>query len=153
MRYLDFKLTLAGGILTKVDRASMAVSLEVRPVYLHRDLIDLARRIPSQLLADRGQAKRALKSALEPWLPDSVLYRPKMGFAMPLKTWLRTGRVAGASTVSGRGQLHELLDERLLESQLRHHQAGSADLTGAIHSQLFLQTWLTTWMNGANSRA
>jgi hypothetical protein len=47
MRYLDLKLTLAGDILVKVDRASMAVSLEVRPVYLHRDLVALARRIPN----------------------------------------------------------------------------------------------------------
>src|SRR5262249_50628729 len=60
MRYLDLKLTLSGDILVKVDRASMAVSLEVRPVYVHRDLLALASRIPTENLADRSHSKEAL---------------------------------------------------------------------------------------------
>src|SRR5258707_4364716 len=84
MRYLDLKLTLAGDILVKVDRASMAVSLEVRPVYLHREVMALAGKIPPGLLVDRKQAKKALKSAFRPWLPNEILYRDKIGFGVPL---------------------------------------------------------------------
>ncbi|MGI9146823.1 MAG: asparagine synthase (glutamine-hydrolyzing) [Chloroflexota bacterium] len=152
MRYLDLKLTLAGDILTKVDRASMAVSLEVRAVFLHRDLMDLARRIPPELLADRWQAKRALKSALEPWLPNSVLYRRKMGFAMPLKAWI-DGRPDALPEDGGRAALRELLDEGLMDRMLRGHAAGKADLSAAIHGQLFLQSWLHTWMDSAKPAA
>src|SRR5260370_9273864 len=91
MRYLDLKLTLAGDILVKVDRASMAVALEVRPVYLHRDMLHLASRIPSRLLADGSHSKKLLKSALRAWLPDSTLARPKMGVSLPLGKWLTCG--------------------------------------------------------------
>src|SRR5260370_8651903 len=83
MRYLDLKLTLAGDILVKVDRASMAVSLEVRPVYLHREVMALAGGIPPRLLVDRKQAKKALKRAFRPWLPNSLFYRDKMASAFP----------------------------------------------------------------------
>ena len=79
MRYLDLKLTLAGGILVKVDRASMAVSLEVRPVFLHRTVLDLAASVPPALLVDGRQAKKLLRSALRPWLPGSILDRRKKG--------------------------------------------------------------------------
>src|SRR5262249_5147025 len=75
MRYLDFKLTLGAGILTKVDRASMAVSLEVRPVYLHRGLLELAGRVPETLLVNRRETKKVLKKAFRPWLPESVIDR------------------------------------------------------------------------------
>jgi asparagine synthase (glutamine-hydrolysing) len=153
MRYLDLKLTLAGDILTKVDRASMAVSLEVRPVYLHRDVMDLARRIPAERLADRQHAKRALKSALEPWLPNSVLYRPKMGFAMPLKSWINGDLdqlLPGADVQSG---IDGLLDQQLLKTMLDAHAAGKSDMTSAIHSHVFLTNWLATWMDDAQTAA
>ena len=89
MRYLDVKLTLGAGILTKLDRASMAVSLETRPVFLNRRLLELAGRIPAGLLADRAEPKKVLRAALREWLPSSVLDRPKQGFAMPLGRWFR----------------------------------------------------------------
>ena len=145
MRYLDFKLTLAGDILVKVDRASMAVALEVRPVYLHRDLLDLAARIPSARLADPRRAKRALKTALEAWLPPSVLYRPKSGFAMPLGEWLRREAIS-PDRLDGDSPLKGLFDARVT-TQLRQKQiAGTEDATARIHSLMFLDRWARRWL-------
>ena len=143
MRYLDLKLTLAGGILVKVDRASMAVSLEVRPVFLHRRMLELAGRIPPERLADGREAKKVLKSAFESWLPQGLARRPKMGFAMPLGRWLRDGALE--LTAGQRlSRAHELLEPRFVERTARAHLAGG-DRTSALHSFFFLEHWLEQW--------
>jgi len=145
MRYLDLKLTLAGDILVKVDRASMAVSLEVRPVYLNRGVIELAARIPPGALADRRQAKKALKAALRPWLPDSVLTRRKMGFAMPLQNWIGTDLGELVRRQADGTGIGEILDPSLLERTLEAHSSGTPHLTAVLHSLVFLEHWLDRW--------
>jgi asparagine synthase (glutamine-hydrolysing) len=145
MRYLDLKLTLTGDILVKVDRASMAVSLEVRPVYLHREILDLARKIPSDLLADRKHSKEALKRALKSWLPEPLLYRRKMGFAMPLKNWLGGNLSHLFGQNNGKNPLDDLLDPNLLQRMTDKHLSGEADMTSVIHSLFFLKHWITKW--------
>ncbi len=153
MRYLDLKLTLAGDILVKVDRASMAVSLEVRPVYLHRDVMALAGRIPPRLLVDRKQAKKALKSAFRPWLPNEILYRDKMGFGVPLKKWINGDLSHLFSSSTEGGPLEGLLDGSLVAKMILQHLSGSADLTSAIHCVALLNSWLGRWTQGAKSKA
>jgi asparagine synthase (glutamine-hydrolysing) len=145
MRYLDLKLTLAGDILVKVDRASMAVALEVRPVFLHRDVMALAGRIPASRLAQRRSAKEALKRAMRDWLPAGILDRPKMGFALPLSRWLAStpDRLFGVPPSESR--LAELVDPGLLGRLMRDHAGGVADHAGRIHSLLFLERWLHQW--------
>lgn len=145
MRYVDLKMTLGGDILVKVDRASMAVSLEVRPVYLHRDIVALAAKIPPHLLADRHQAKSVLKSALRAWLPDSVLYRPKQGFAMPLKRWMDgdLGQLFGRGT--SENPIDSMLDSTKLMADLRARVSRGVDATAQIHSLFFLKHWLARW--------
>jgi asparagine synthase (glutamine-hydrolysing) len=144
-RYLDLKLTLAGDILVKVDRASMAVSLEVRPVYLHRDLLDLAGRIPSSLLAGRNHSKGILKDALRPWLPDSVLYRRKMGFALPLDHWISGNGARGLGPRSHAGVMQDLIDPGLVDQLSHAHAAGKVNHAARIHSLYFLDRWLDRW--------
>ena len=143
MRYLDFKTTLGAGILTKVDRASMAVSLEVRPVYLHRDVLDLARRIPGRLLATGREAKTLLKGALEPWLPPEVLRRPKMGFAMPLREWLR-GELDLEPAGSSARPIADVVEPSFAAAVRREHAAGR-DRTAVLHGLTFLDHWLERW--------
>lgn len=143
MRYLDLKLTLAGGILVKVDRASMAVSLEVRPVFLHRDIMALAGRIPPRLLAGATKSKDALKQALRPWLPDAVLFRKKQGFALPLGTWIRNGGSKAVVRESVRSA--DLLDPGLLGRLVTAHTDGKSDHTATIHSLTLLERWLEHW--------
>jgi asparagine synthase (glutamine-hydrolysing) len=145
MRYLDVKLTLAGDILVKVDRASMAVSLEVRPVFLHRDMLALAARIPPRRLATSRDAKHLLKRAVRPWLPASITQRPKMGFAMPLKNWIADLepmiRPAAASH-----PMDEWLDRDLLGSLIASHTHGEANHAPLIHSLAFLRQWSALWL-------
>ena len=87
--YLDIKTYMCEDILTKVDRASMAVSLEVRCPVLDHEFMEMAARIPSALKLRDGEKKWIFKKSLEKLLPHEILYRPKMGFGVPLPQWLR----------------------------------------------------------------
>ncbi len=89
MRYLDLKITLAGGILVKVDRASMAVSLEVRCPVIDHVFMEQVAKIPSGRKLKGGDKKHIFKQALRKLLPDDILYRQKMGFSVPITEWLR----------------------------------------------------------------
>lgn len=142
MRYLDFKTTLGAGILTKVDRASMAVSLEVRPVFLQRDVLDLARRIPGRKLVGGREPKALLKRAVAPWLPREIVQRPKQGFAMPLGRWLREDLVL-RTPVAPRS-LGEVIEPSFVAAARAEHARG-VDRTSALHSLAFLDHWLERW--------
>jgi asparagine synthase (glutamine-hydrolysing) len=87
--YTDMKTYLPGDILVKVDRMSMANSLEVRAPLLDHRVIEYAARIPSSLKLRRGEKKYILKECFKPLLPHDILYRKKMGFSVPLASWLR----------------------------------------------------------------
>ncbi|OAN11366.1 asparagine synthetase B [Photobacterium jeanii] len=90
IQYLDIKTWLVGDILTKVDRASMANSLEVRAPLLDHEFIEWAYSVRSQDNIQGMQGKYAFKKALEPYVNQDILYRPKMGFSMPISSWFRT---------------------------------------------------------------
>jgi asparagine synthase (glutamine-hydrolysing) len=123
-RTLQFytKLYLQDGILTKVDRASMMNSLEVRAPYLDRDLVDLLRRIPARYKYRNGVSKYILKKALEPLLPRHTLHRPKKGFGVPLGRWLRDGRLEFRFDAGVHG-----MDPDFFRRQLISHQKGRED--------------------------
>ncbi|MCD6565048.1 MAG: asparagine synthase (glutamine-hydrolyzing) [Bacteroidales bacterium] len=88
-QYLDLKTYLPGDILTKVDRMSMLVSLEARVPFLDHKLAEFAATIPPSILVKNNDSKYLLKKAAERILPQKVIYRPKMGFAVPIADWLR----------------------------------------------------------------
>jgi len=89
VQYADFKTYLPGDILTKVDRASMANSLEVRVPLLDHTLVEWAARLPSRLKLRGREGKYIFKAALEPHVCKEILCRPKQGFAVPLAAWFR----------------------------------------------------------------
>ncbi|MCP4842026.1 MAG: amidotransferase 1, exosortase A system-associated, partial [Halieaceae bacterium] len=105
IQYLDMKTYLVGDILTKVDRASMAHSLEVRVPLLDHKFIEWVSGLPVNMKLRGQEGKYILKKALEPHLPHDVLYRPKMGFGVPLGKWFR-------------GPLKKRIRESLLEGNL-----------------------------------
>ena len=88
-QYVDIKTYLVDDILTKVDRMSMAVSLEARVPLLDYRIVELAVNLPAQMKLNRGQTKRILRKAMGDRLPKEVLNKPKQGFSIPLKNWLR----------------------------------------------------------------
>src|SRR5690606_7161229 len=98
IQHLDHKTYLPGDINTKVDRASMAHSLEVRGTLLDHQLVDWVCRLPSNLKISGGETKRLLKAAAEPLLPQQLVQRSKMGFSVPLADWFRSD--AGAAVAS-----------------------------------------------------
>ncbi len=105
IQYLDIKTYLVGDILTKVDRASMAHSLEVRVPFLDHKFVEWSATIPTALKLKNGSGKHIFKKAMEPHLPHDVLYRKKMGFRVPLADWFR-------------GPLKNKLREALLSDQM-----------------------------------
>ena len=94
-QYADIKVWLPGDILTKVDRASMAVSLEAREPLLDHTLLEWAAGLPAEMRLRGGVGKHLLKKAMEPYVPRDLLYRPKQGFSIPVSSWFR-GPLAGA---------------------------------------------------------
>ena len=101
-QYADLTFWLPGDILTKVDRTSMAVSLEAREPLLDHRLIEFAAVLPEKLRIRGGQGKWLLKHAMERYLPRDVLYRPKQGFVTPIAQWLR-GPLASEARAIARG--------------------------------------------------
>jgi asparagine synthase (glutamine-hydrolysing) len=131
MRHVDFVMLLPGDMLTKVDRASMAVSLEVRPLFLHRAVMELAAQFASRDLADARSSKIALRNSVRAWLPDSLLNRTKQGFAMPLPAW-----IGGSGAASWRmpalkydAPLAQFVDLDVLEGLRGRHLQGAGDFT------------------------
>jgi len=105
VQYLDLKTYLVGDINTKVDRASMAHSLEVREPLMDHPLVEWLASLPTSLKIRGQEGKHLLKSAMAPYLPDELMYRPKMGFSVPLERWFR-------------GPLRQRLDDAILGPRL-----------------------------------
>lgn len=141
VQYLDFKTYLPGDILTKVDRASMAHGLEVRVPMLDHEFVGWSARLPAALKLRGREGKFVLKKALEPLLPHDVLYRPKMGFAVPLKRWFRGPlREQIRATVTGPA-LRDLglFDGATLNRLVDEHLRGQRDHTAVLWALLMFQ--------------
>ncbi|MCP5428890.1 MAG: amidotransferase 1, exosortase A system-associated [Chromatiaceae bacterium] len=144
VQYLDLKTYLPGDILTKVDRASMAHSIEVRVPLLDHKLVEWASSLPTGFKRRGDEGKYILKKAMEPLLPEDILYRPKRGFAVPLAQWFRgplRDRLRNALTsdalmdtgVFDRGRLNRLFAE---------HDRGARDLSSPLWSVLMFEAFV-----------
>ena len=135
-QYADLKFWLPGDILTKVDRTSMAVSLEAREPLLDHRLIEFAASLPESLRVRKGQGKWLMKRTMQRYLPEDILYRPKQGFVLPIAQWFRgplaeTARGIGESAALARTGW---FDARRLGALAGEHIAGRSD-----HSRLLWQ--------------
>ena len=144
IQYLDLKTYLVGDINTKVDRASMAHSLEVREPLMDHELVEWLATLPSSLKMHRSEGKYVFKKAMEPYLPQDVLYRPKMGFAVPLARWFRgplRARVRGA-LLGERMQATGLFSRAAIEKILQQHDSGLRDHNVPIWTLLMFDAFL-----------
>jgi asparagine synthase (glutamine-hydrolysing) len=144
IQYLDYKTWLVGDINTKVDRASMAHSLEVREPLMDHELVEWLATLPSDLKVHGGQGKYVFKSAFEPLLPHDLLYRPKMGFSVPLAKWLR-GPLAQRmreSVLSERMAASGYFNATTLELLVKQHLGGQHDHSTALWMLIMFDAFL-----------
>jgi asparagine synthase (glutamine-hydrolysing) len=142
-QYVDIKTYLVDNILTKVDRMSMAVSIEARVPLLDHRIVEFAVNLPSHMKLRRGQTKVILRKAMADRLPKAVLHRPKQGFSIPLKHWLR-------------GPLRSLMTDLLSVESVRHrgyfqpqcvadwmseHLEGRADHSHRLWALMAFELW------------
>lgn len=146
--YTDMKTYLPGGILVKVDRMSMANSLEVRSPILDYKLLEFAATIPSDLKYNKGEKKYILKEAFKDYLTDDVLYRKKMGFSVPLADWFRNEikLLAEQRLFKSSGGLNDYFKASEIKKLWDQHQSGERDNSTNLWSMLMFQMWWDIYM-------
>jgi asparagine synthase (glutamine-hydrolysing) len=159
MQYVDQMLYLPDDILVKVDRASMAVSLEARAPLLDYRLAEFMATVPAALRYRGREKKYLLKKAMEGILPREILYRSKMGFGVPLKHWFRKDAAEFTRDVllSSKARNRGFFSPRQIEWILDRHAEGRRDFSGKIWTLLFFELWCRHWLDApiaeAESRA
>jgi asparagine synthase (glutamine-hydrolysing) len=150
LMWLDTMTYLPLDILTKVDRMSMAHSLEVRPPLLDTPLVEAMARLPSEWKVRGRERKRLFKQAVRGWVPDEILDRPKRGFGVPIREWLRGPLRAAAHDVllDGRTAARGLFDRRLVRALLDEHVSGRRDQSLRLWALLVLELWTRAVLEG-----
>jgi asparagine synthase (glutamine-hydrolysing) len=141
IQYVDIKTYLPDDILAKVDRASMAVSLELRAPILDHRFMELVASIPSSLKLRGGTGKYIFKRAMEPLLPRDILYRSKQGFAIPLDRWFRRELKDMAYDLVIENNKDDILDRNYLSMIWKQHQAGTFDRSAYLWTVLMFRKW------------
>lgn len=146
--YTDLKTYLPGGILVKVDRMSMANSLEVRAPILDKEMVEFASTIPSHFKFREGEKKYLLKKAFRKLLPEEILYRKKMGFSVPLASWLRQDlkSLTEERLLRRSGGLSEIFNLEAIRDLWQEHQNGDRDHSTVLWSMLIYQLWWDRYM-------
>jgi asparagine synthase (glutamine-hydrolysing) len=142
--YADFVTYLPDDLLVKVDIASMAVALEARSPFLDHEFVELCAQIPfAQKLKGLNQKKHILKKSLESLLPKEVLYRPKMGFNVPIDQWFRSElrEYSRERLLNGRLMQEKLFNRQYLERILDTHSKTAINLSPHIWALLTLELW------------
>jgi asparagine synthase (glutamine-hydrolysing) len=153
VQYLDLKTYLVGDINTKVDRASMAHSLEVREPLMDHPLVEWIASLPTSFKISGNEGKALFKKAMETRLPNEVLYRPKMGFSVPLAAWfrgplrqpVRDALLGSALADTG------LFRRQALEHMLEAHQSGRRDYSASLWTTMMFESFLRN-LAGAGDR-
>jgi asparagine synthase (glutamine-hydrolysing) len=149
--WADTHTYLPDDLLIKVDVASMANSLEVRAPFLDQELMTWAAGVTEEQRYPNHELKGLLKQAMEPFLPKELLYRPKMGFGVPIDHWLRSElrEFAYDTLLSKQAQRRGLFQAKSIERLLDLHNGGE-NWSTRIWSLLMLELWFEMWIDPAD---
>lgn len=156
-QYMDIKRYLPDDILFKVDRMSMAVSLEVRGPFLDYTLVEFAARLPTELRLRGITGKYLLRRAMQNILPEQILHRPKLGFNIPYKNWLRNELRDLLLDALNPARLRQqgLFEPTYVETLVREHLTSQQDHAHQLWQLLMFQLWAERYLsaNPASTRA
>lgn len=150
--FADLSLNMPSAMLTRLDRASMAHSLEARVPFLSHRFVDWALTVPMRMKMRDGVGKYILREAARPWLPRSTFTRPKQGFQMPLGAWFRGGLASFAQEAWRDSGAREAgyLDAEAVDGLFREHRAGQADHGRMLYAITMFACW---WQDHAAAAA
>jgi asparagine synthase (glutamine-hydrolysing) len=149
MQHLDLFTWLRGDILVKADKMTMANSLELRVPFLDPEVFAVAERIPYDQKITKETTKYALRRALETIVPPHVLHRPKLGFPVPLRHWLRGPELYDwAAAQIAESQTDHLLDKAAVKAMLEAHRAGAGDHSRRLWTLLVFMIWHGIFVEG-----
>jgi asparagine synthase (glutamine-hydrolysing) len=146
--YVDVKSYLSDNILTKVDRMSMAVSLETRVPYLDKELVELSFQVPPELKVDHGKTKVMLKQIAARHVPSSCVYRQKEGFSIPIKNWLGTQFRPLLEDLLDTNRIRQagIFDSPTIETLKKEHLAGAANHSHLLWGLIVFEAWRNQWL-------
>jgi asparagine synthase (glutamine-hydrolysing) len=153
--YVDVKTYLVDDIMTKVDRMSMAVSLEAREPLLDHKLLEFAATVPTSLKLKNGRSKYLLRRLLERRVPRSIVDRPKHGFEAPVGAWLRgpLAPMVDALLLDGRLRDRGIFDAQAVTRLWDQHRQGQQDHRHRLWSLVMLELWFRQFVDGQARRA
>lgn len=146
MQKMDMQRYMVDDILTKVDRASMQNSLEVRVPILDHEFAELTATIPSELKLKGNSKKYIFKKAMKGYLPESIISHKKQGFSVPLKSWFKEDlkEYVNDRLINTKGPLYDYLEPDYVRKVVQEHHSGMRDFNDKIWSLLFLDQWLNS---------
>ncbi len=149
MTYLELKLRLPELLLMRVDKVTMATSVEARVPFLDHELVEYAMSLPRAMKVHGRTGKHILKRALEPILPRDLLYSQKRGFGAPVREWFRTslGEEYGARLLNSSIHRREFFDRDAISMMLNEHRSGSTDWSFHLWALLNLTLWYERWID------
>ncbi|OBB59387.1 asparagine synthase (glutamine-hydrolyzing) [Mycobacterium sp. 852013-51886_SCH5428379] len=150
MQHVDLFTWLRGDILVKADKMTMANSLELRVPFLDPEVFAVAARLPLDQKITRSTTKYALRRALEPVIPPHVLHRPKLGFPVPIRHWLRAGELLDwAYATVASSHTGDLIDLQAVRRMLDEHRTGESDHSRRLWTVLIFMLWHAIFVDGS----
>ncbi|MGZ4107281.1 MAG: asparagine synthase (glutamine-hydrolyzing) [Tumebacillaceae bacterium] len=149
MQYVDFHTWLPGDILMKADKMTMANSLELRVPFLDKEVFEFAAQIPAHYRTMNGTTKYVLREAVKNILPKEVAERPKLGFPVPTRHWLRNEHYQWARELIDASPIDHLINKKYVMQLLEDHKNGVRDNARKVWTVLVFMMWHQIYVEGA----